>query len=429
MISEKREAASAHGAPKDLTLLSEAFLTFHRASGELTQYYNKLERRVESLTAELEKKNRDLEANLQEGEKTRSYLENILENLTTGVIVLDLSGHISLINSAARTMTGHREAEGLTQDLPSLLALHDDEFDKSRSLLSLVDALDGTTLRRRVGRDDRFIHVSAGFQYDAMGQVVGTIVLLKDVTRIKALEQEDARKTRLASMGEMAANMAHEIRNPLGGIELFASILRKELEGDRERQDLADNVMVGVKSLNHIVSNLLYYTRPLKPVIKAVSVRGIVEESLLFAGHALRPQGIDLFVTYEGPEKEIGTDGELVKQVIMNLILNAVQAMPHGGTLNFETVTQDRGVEFRVTDTGTGIDEESLGKIFNPFYTTRSKGTGLGLGIAHHILETLGGTIGVSSRLGEGTTFTVGLPCRAEASKKAGMELDSATRT
>ncbi len=404
------EAVSANPEAAELTLLSEAFLTFHRASGELTRTYEKLERRVASLTEELEKKNRELKGNLQEKEKMQSYLENILENLTTGVIVLDLNGRVSLINGAAQTMTGRTEGEALAQDVFSLLALDAGEAACGGSLVDLVDALDGRTIGRRTGRNDCFIHISANPQIGPGNQVVGAIVLLKDVTRIKALEEAGARKTRLASLGGMAANMAHEIRNPLGGIELFASILRKELAGDRDKQNLAENVLVGVKSLNHIVANLLYYTRPLKPVIKPVSVRGIVEESLLFAAHALRPKGIALSVEYEGPETEIPADGELIKQLFMNLILNAVQAMPEGGTLEFRTVTGNDVVEFHVTDTGTGIDDESLGKIFHPFYTTREKGTGLGLGIVHQIVETLGGTIRVTSRLGEGTAFTVAVP-------------------
>jgi PAS domain S-box-containing protein len=369
-----------------------------------------LKTRVASLTEELERKNSDLEKNLAERERMQLYLENILGNLTTGVVVLDLAGRVTLMNHAAEQMTGYVAERAREVGVASCLGIEAGLPEEYPSLMTLLGTLNDRTIRQHEGGIDRFFHLSASGQCGRNGKIVGGIVLLQDVTRIKELEQEGARKKRLASMGEMAANIAHEIRNPLGGIELFASILRKELAGDADKQGLAENVIIGVKSLNHIVSNLLYYTRPRKPVYTWFSVPEVVKESLLFAEHVLRQKGIELFVRHTGPETDIWSDGELIKQILMNLILNAVQAMPEGGALEIETFIDEKEVQCRLSDTGPGIPEEALGHIFNPFYSTREKGTGLGLGIVDHILEMLGGRIRVQSRMEEGTSFVITLP-------------------
>jgi len=263
--------------------------------------------------------------------------------------------------------------------------------------------------------------------HQASGQLEQTYSQLEekveDLTRElekknRELEEEAARRNRLTSMGEMAAKIAHEIRNPLGGIALFASLLKEELHDDPDRLALVGNISTGVQSLNHILSNLLYYSRPLRPVFLPLSVQGVLKESLAFAGHLLGQKGIRWSCEHRGEDRELISDGELLKQILMNLILNAVQAMPGGGDLQVTSEIEEKEVHFHITDNGPGIPEENLQKIFHPFYTTRPKGTGLGLAIVHQLVESLGGKISVESRLGDGTTFVLAFPltgCSSES--------------
>ncbi len=398
------------GKDEELELLSRALETFHQASGQLEQTYCQLEEKVETLTRELEKKNRDLVRNLEEKEKVKCYLHNILESLRTGVIVLDLSCRITVCNRAVEELIGDSPQRIQEKGVAAALGVTGTFSGGRKELEHLMKVLDQTSMVRSKGRRERTIHLTTSVLNDEEETVIGGIILLKDVTEIRRLEEEAARRNRLTSMGEMAANIAHEIRNPLGGIELFASLLKKELQEDPERLELVENISAGVKSLNHILSNLLYYTRPLRPVFLPLSVQGILEESLVFAGHVLKQKGITWTCVHEGEDRELISDGELLKQVLMNLILNAVQAMPRGGALQVVSEIEEEVVEFRVSDNGPGIPEEDLQKIFHPFYTTRPKGTGLGLAIVHQLVETLGGKISVESRPGEGTTFTLHFP-------------------
>lgn len=395
---------------KELELLSRALETFHQASGQLQQTYGQLEEKVEALTHELEKKNRDLVRNLEEKEKVKCYLHNILESLSTGVIVLDLSCRITVCNRAVEELTGASPQKVEEKGVATVLGNVGTFSEDREGLENLMKALDQTSRVRSQGRRERTVYLTTSVLHDEEEAVIGGIVLLKDVTEIRRLEEEAARRNRLTSMGEMAANIAHEIRNPLGGIELFASLLKKELEEDPDRLELVRNISAGVGSLNHILSNLLYYTRPLRPVFLPLPVRGVLDESLIFAGHVLEQKGITWTCSHAGEDRELISDGELLKQIFMNLILNAVQAMPRGGMLHITSEIVEEDVEFRIADNGPGIPEEHLRKIFHPFYTTRPKGTGLGLAIVHQLVESLGGKISVESRPGEGTTFSLLFP-------------------
>ncbi len=393
----------------EAALLAEAFDAFRKTSGQLEGAYRNLEKRVAVLSHELEGKNRALRQTLTEKQAAQTYLHKILENLSTGVIILDLHGTVMLANPEAEKLAG-KALPGLeTNQWTEALGLASLCRPKGGGLKTLLDGLRDQTLGLP-GDGRRSIHIDATALRSGQAERLGGIILLQDVTRIRQLEQRAERKTRLTAMGEMSANVAHEIRNPLGSIELFASILRKEIEEDPDHRELAERILTGVRSLNHMVGNLLHYTRPLRASCHAVSVRGVLEESLRFAEQALQQKGIRCSGQHEGDDVAFLSDGELLKQVFMNLMLNAAQAMPDGGRLEVSSAVGDGEVAYRFADTGKGISEEALSRIFTPFYTSREKGTGLGLAIVQNIVDTLAGRIDVQSRRNEGTVFTVIFP-------------------
>lgn len=269
--------------------------------------------------------------------------------------------------------------------------------------------------------------VDRGF-LPGMGQAKvrdGSVVVLKNIACRKHESERSQRKDRLAAMGEMAAKIAHEIRNPLGSIELFATSLQASLEGQSDLQLLAERISSGVKSIDAIISNLLQFVRSDEANrFERFDIYEALDDSLFFMKHlADKENGVDVKLEYGPRPLFIKGDVELIKQVCLNIILNAIQSMPGGGVLCIATVqramTNVEGsalAEIRISDSGVGIDPDNVSKIFDPFFTTKERGTGLGLSIVHSIVEMHGGIIDVSSTPGDGTMFSIGLPLCAEAS-------------
>ena len=214
-------------------------------------------------------------------------------------------------------------------------------------------------------------------------------------------DREIARKSRLEMLGRMAASLAHEIRNPLGGIQLYAAMLRRDLEADAEKTRTLDRILGAVAGLEKLVEDMLVYGRDVEPRKARRSLGPIVEEALALAAAALAEKRIE--VRREGAPGEAEVDGDMLARVFLNLALNAGQAMPPGGTLR--VVFDGRSVAF--ADSGPGIPAEMMDRLFAPFVTSKAKGTGLGLAIAHKIVEAHGGAIEARNAPGGGAVFTV----------------------
>jgi signal transduction histidine kinase len=248
---------------------------------------------------------------------------------------------------------------------------------------------------------------------DSRGATSGSLHILRDVTEVKLLQEQTKRGDRLSAMGEMAVELAHEIRNPLGGIELFASLLEKELPAESDPRRWAENIRTGTRSLENIVSNMLHFANPLAPRLAPVDLHSLVEETARFTEPIMRQRDITLVTRLAASSAVLQGDRELLKQMLLNLILNAMQAMPARGALEITTSIDGPGggaLELRVRDTGLGIAPENLPRIFDPFFTTNKNGTGLGLSVVHQIVERHSGSIRVSSEVGAGTTFTLLFP-------------------
>jgi len=226
------------------------------------------------------------------------------------------------------------------------------------------------------------------------------------------------RQSRLAAMGEMAAMLAHEVRNPLGAMELFTGLLLQDLRDQPEAQRLAQQVARGIVDLNHLVSNLLEFTRTQQPRRAVVDCCALMEDALRYTADLRAAGGITLERRYGAPLVPAIADPELLRPVLLNLIRNAVQAMDGGGTLTVAAAPRGERTAVAVTDTGCGIPAEVREEIFRPFYTTRTRGTGLGLPVARGLVVAMGGELLVDSEVGRGTTFTVLLPgAAAEAAR------------
>ena len=398
--------------------LQKSFNEFNQATERLQNSFASLELKFQEINRELELRNEELKRTIAEKEEVKNYLRNILESLTTGVVVTDIAGWITTLNKWAETFFN------ISQDQVTgkhVRVLFGDLKNLDKNAFSYADHF--TDTGKKVNMKDRIIEIFASPMRSEQGETIGEVFILRDVTRIEKLEEMAKRTEKLMAMGEMAANIAHEIRNPLGSIELFASLLMKDMK-DKTHQGRLSHIITSVKNMDNKISNLLLFTTQKHPMMRKVNLHRIVKEVLRFSDPIIKQEDISLSVKYSGVEPCVRGDAEMLKQVFLNILLNAIQAMTDGGCLGIETVVSHlpledgvRSVEVRISDTGNGITRDNLKKIFDPFFSTKERGSGLGLAIVHNIVHAHNGSIDVESREREGTVFSITLPLFQQARK------------
>jgi signal transduction histidine kinase len=372
--------------------LNEAFHNFTRASQTLQTHYDKIRERVHYLTQELEKKNVQLNSAIHEVSESKDYLQAVLQSIGEAIIVLDQQEKITMINRAAEEL--------LCADVENVKGMMFNELD-----FTVKNSGSGTRITAAGTTYD--VILSRSTVSDPEGSVRGYVVLIKDITMFKELERQNERNQRLIAMGEMAAKIVHEIRSPLCSIELFSNMLSKDLKGTGH-SDMADGISTGIKSLNNILTNMLFFAKPQKPSLMDIKLAQAIEDSVSMLVPLIQIRGIHLSTDLN--DAVVKSDSELMKQVFMNIILNAVQAMPDGGNLRIVTAETDEHFTASVIDDGEGVDPQYIEKIFDPFFSTKDKGTGLGLAIAHKIMQSQGGFIRAYKNKEKGSTFCVSFP-------------------
>ena len=347
----------------------------------------------------------------QRVESLRALNENIIQNMTNGLIAIDASGRVTVLNPAAASLLGQK-AEHL---------LHRPLVEALPDAADLVDLLE-TTRKSGLSQGRQEITIRSGQEEpiaisasaaSMSGSNAGVVGVIEDLSEIKALEAEHRRLDRLAALGEMSAVVAHEIRNPIAGISAGVDYLSRNAPPGSPEQQGAEMIQGEIERVNRIVEDILFVARPLKlnrvqqplaPIVTTVLQRNQVQ---------LKACQVRVAVHIAGDLPELELDGQRLEQVFGNLINNAVQAMRQGGQINISASTLNNQIIINVTDTGPGITPGQLSRIFDPFYTTKAKGTGLGLSVAQRIIEAHQGTIAVDSQPGQGASFTVSLPVAA----------------
>jgi signal transduction histidine kinase len=387
-------------ASTDSDLLHEAFQSFDEAAATLQQSYQTLTSRLEQLDVELADRNEALRQNLCVNEELREHLTAIVESLSTGLLVMDEAGTITRCNQAGMQLLGLAHEQIIGRSLATCL--------KEARLDDNVYPL--TT------RQGAAVSLSQRALQTSDGRHAGSLALIQDVTAVRELEDRLQRRNRLAAMGEMVGRIAHEIRNPLGSIELFASMLRRDLNDVPGLRGYAEHISSSVHMMNRLLTNLLLYTKPDCSHGERHETEVLILDALTMAAHAVASTRIDIRLDINPAASRVWCDAGQMKQVLLNLILNSIHAMPDGGTLTLsarltaEAAPGGPGVCLSVSDTGVGIPAAQRSRIFDPFFTTRDEGTGLGLAIVHAIVEGHRGRIDVDSAEGRGTTFTIVLP-------------------
>ena len=368
--------------------LEEAFTTFNRLSEQLSSSYHDLEDRVDELNEELAVAHSEKLEHYKEKERLAERLDSLLSALPAGVVVMDGTGRIAEANPAAVELLGEPLSGELWRDV--ILRAFE------------PNAENGVDLQLRSGR-------LASLSTCPLGSEPGQILMINDVTEGRVLQEKMNQHKRLTAMGEMVASLAHQIRTPLSSAMLYLSHLRQPLE-EAKRLKFADKVSASIKHLEKLVSDMLIFARGEMGGGEAVPVSELIDTLVHNLDAELDNSNTELLLEDDAGDTLVRCNRDILASAILNLANNAIQAMGKEGKLTVRTRAQGQWVDIIVEDTGPGIDAEAQARIFEPFYTTRASGTGLGLAVVQAVAKAHQGELWLNSTLGEGSQFGIRLP-------------------
>jgi two-component system, NtrC family, sensor histidine kinase HydH len=342
--------------------------------------------------------------------RIKALSDNIVENMPIGLIVLDTESRIASFNYTAETLLhmpgqeilGKPVAEKLPEELiPLIKELHLNEKNIIKELEIDLEE-----------HGNVYLDLNLSILKDSSGTLLGYIILFRDLSEVKELKKEVERSTRLASIGRLAAGVAHEIRNPLSSIKGFATYFGERYKDVPEDKNTAQIMVSEVERLNRVITQLLDFARPVDVKKEILDIRKVINHSTKMIERNANEHNIRVKVDIAPGIPHISFDTDRMNQVFLNLFLNSIEAMENGGELlvkaDYDPDTEM--VRITVSDTGKGISPGDIGNIFDPYFTTKQSGTGLGLAIVHRIIESHSGEIKVESNPEEGTNVIITLP-------------------
>lgn len=377
--------------------LSRAFALFSEEASRLKTAYAKLQERFQTV-------NQELGVKVAELGRLTHYLNNILKHISDAIVFVDLEGTVAMLNEAAQKLLKMKGEDVLFKKYWDVFS--DDFFG-----FSMREALKFGISHRLLYRKE--MEISTSFVYEGPKLYHGMILVLRDISEKQRLQLIANRNDRMKELGEMAATVAHEIRNPLGGIRGYASLLFRDLSEEKHLQEMAGFIIEGTKSLEKIVSAILQYSKPIQIQPQTVDIGAFLKQVAKFVRiDAAFPTNVKMALHIPDAPLLVPIDPEVLRGALLNLIFNAFQAMPYGGELAISLLNRETSCQIAISDTGIGIEEDELKNLFSPFYTTKQKGNGLGLVETQKIVQAHFGAIDVRSQPGKGTTFTLTLPMK-----------------
>lgn len=365
------------------------------------------------LSERLRKTRQELREKSMDFDDLQVIQDHILRSVGSGIVTMNMTGEITSWNNAAEQITGYRFDDIRT----SWKAVFGDSI---KGLFGHTDDLKARPVRFEghiTKRDGHraILGFTASLLKDDAEAVRGIILTFQDITRLIEMEEQIRRQERLATVGSLAAGIAHEIRNPLASLSGSIQMLQGELELQGDHKHLMDIVLRETDRLNNIITEFLDYARPRSNQMEQISLASLLEETItLFRNSREFRKGISINCDIP-PAIDIAGDPQRLRQVFWNLLINSAQSIHNGGSITISAasgagIDADQ-VSIRILDTGMGIEKEHLEHIFDPFFTTKPAGTGLGLAIAYRIIEDHNGTIDVKSEVGKGTAVIINMPC------------------
>lgn len=376
------------------------FITIGIITGKLVDLHYKKEKLLEKKIGEI--------TNLQ------NYTENVVDSIDGAVISIDKDFNITSVNRNGKSMFNigsHRENIKITdilKDSKILDILNQVKVQKS----SFKD------INTEIEINDEKLYLTVNFfpLFDILDRFEGIVLVIQDKSKEKNFEAQAIRADRLATVGELASGVAHEIRNPLGIIKTTSQVIKEDID-DYEIKEGLEIIESEIDRANKVVKSLLNYAKPKEINKEKVNIKNLLEEVIVIINKYAKKQDVNIntniydSITIKG-------DKEQLKQVFINIILNAVQAIVYEGTIVISLLKEGEWVNIKIKDTGNGISKDNLKKIFNPFYTTKEEGTGLGLSIVNRIIGDHRGYIAIDSVVGNGTVVDVYLPINESGGDK-----------
>jgi two-component system, NtrC family, sensor histidine kinase AtoS len=438
-MGDKSDIMTASGveSPDDIARFTDSYASFNRVINTLQRQYIELKDEFTAQNERLIDTNRNLIEMTSRNLAATEFLDNILRSISAGVIAVDRQGVITHFNPSASLLLGIPARDPLGKHYRDVIPPGSPIEANALRAAESGRAVEGVEKRLELPDGTRLVvSVSTAILKDKHGRATGAVEVLHDLTKTKRMEQEIARLNTLAALGEMAAAVAHQVRNPLSGILGYGSLLKRDLAPDDPRQKLIAKITDGVETLNNTVTTLLSYTR--NEELNCEQVR--FDEYLAGAVAQFRRETGELSsaMTFtvvppqppSGERYDVLLDPVLFRQVLFNVLTNACEACRTSGTVTLEhrRLPRQRAAEqygerlllgldetifeLRISDTGPGIPEAQRAGIFAPFFTTKDGGTGLGLAIAWKIIKAHGGDIQVGSTAEGGARFDILLPTR-----------------
>lgn len=355
------------------------------------------------LSARLEKTVQELEQTDLDLRNLELFNKEVIESLPSGLFTADMSGKILLFNHAAERITGLDRDAVIGQKIDVVMPFFPFPFLEGRR--EDIIPVDGV---------EKIIGITISPLKGVNRAQKGFIAVFQDLTQIKKLEDEIKKKEKMAAIGELSSNIAHEIRNPLASLKGSIEMLREDSVSLTYKERLMDIALKEMERLNHIITDFLTYSRPTLPAFQMFDIRELLDETVELLQNMDHNKSRILFTKNYHSPLFVYADPQKMHQVFWNLGVNAIEAMPEGGELSISADRLKGPVTITFRDSGHGIDEKDIGKVFYPFFTTKGYGTGLGLAIAYRIIDEHNGRISVKSTSGIGTTFEIILPAPDE---------------
>jgi hypothetical protein len=348
--------------------------------------------------------------------RLKEFNENIIESINVGVMVINLRGRITNWNGALEQIYGLRREQAIGRRITEVF--QSEMLHALRELMARSEWQGGEPVNiykfraRSAGDQDLTLNISLAALQSKTAEVEGTLVAIEDVTERVSLEEQLQQTDKLSSIGLLAAGVAHEVNTPLAGISSYSQMLMQQIPETDPRHHLLEKIHRQTSRASSIVNNLLNFSRVSDSRYVLVNLNRLIDDTIQLLEAQLRNTEIEIVRRYAEDLPLAPGNAPKLQQVLMNLILNARDAMPYGGRLEITTEADDDVVAISVRDTGLGIEPEHLTKIYDPFFTTKQigKGTGLGLAVSYGIIRDHGGHITVESKLSEGTLFQITLP-------------------
>lgn len=364
-----------------------------------------------------ERKNRELEdikGSLARYILLEKYTNGIIESIKSGVVAVNNDMFITIINQGATDILGIDE-NCIGQSFLETIVCCEQVKTKAIESIRQNKIIENIEIDVKIANKETNIRVNI-YPLNLENMNKGLVMIFDDVTELNKLQKHVQRNDKLVALGELSTGIAHEIRNPLAIIKAVAQTMRGEVERSTEAVRELEIIDEEVERANRIVKSLMDFAKPSKNEMAVCSVDTIVQDVIAITSKYIKQSEVTINCCIE-KIPEIVASKELLKQAFINLIFNATDAMPGGGELTIAVKTLDhQWIQIIFQDTGIGIEESNIKKIFNPFFTTKEEGTGLGLSIVHRIVEEHNGVIDVFSKIGEGTRFELLLPIDKEVS-------------